>query len=99
MLNVGDRVSYSYPGMAPHSWNGAQGIIRGITFSHIFDTDEGFYLIDWDEGNPIWTLIRSGENRAFINDTVWGASVLRLVERPPTLQYDPTQQGDTDDDI
>lgn len=98
VLNVGDRVRYSYPGMTPHHWNGSQGIIRGITFSHIFDTDEGFYLIDWDEGNPIWTHIRSGESRSFTVDTVWGASVLRFV-RPSVLQYDPTQQGDTDDDI
>jgi hypothetical protein len=48
--------------------------------------------VQWDKGTSAWDRWHDGIGRCH------GVSYLRK-RQPLILQYDPTQQGDTDDDI
>jgi len=79
----GDRVVYRSRFYTNHGWNGSTGTVTGYRHGNV--------VVDWDKDSPIV--------RDFPKEEFYSHSEYNLLLTHSTYQYDPTQQGDKDEDI
>lgn len=86
MLNVGDRVIYS---SGEDSWNGSVGVVTEINCRQF---TENVTAVAWETGPAKKYQDVNYPGRGFMRNYT---SCLEVVK----FTYDPTQAGDTDDDV
>jgi len=89
-FKVGDEVEYRHPHMEVKDLDGSFGYIVAVFPRRFQDPPEEVhhYHVNWESGPAVFQKI-------YTSNTRWGEPVLHLSSNT----YDPTQMGDTDEDI
>lgn len=89
MFNVGDTVVYAHFNYND-SWNGSVGVVREI---HCEGFDEDVTAVAWETGEAMAYQDSQYPGRGFVRNFTGHLKPLG------PLKYDPTQTGDTDEDV
>lgn len=82
-FSVGDRVRYEYYNRPNHRWNGMIGTVTGFRGGNV--------TVSWDKGSR---LLDEYPDEDFFCHVPCNLTLLNF-----ELKYDPTQQGDKEEDI